>query len=697
VNVGGLSQADLASRLRRDGVCLRTGPFVIHLETPISGLAAALHFLYADFPLDALEGLTDFHVRVIPSGGLRRWWRPQTIFMVDRKIPFTPTPAGLALPMLEWGLNWCVGFHAHQFVVLHSAVVERSGMAVLLPGRPGSGKSTLCAALVNRGWRLLSDEFALLRPHDGRLTPLPRPISLKNQSIDVIREFAPGVVIGPAVRDTHKGTVAYMRPPADSVIRATEPAVPAWVIFPAFEPGAVPRLEPLPKARALLRLADNSFNHSLRGVQGFEVLTGLIDSCDSYEFEYGDLESALKLVDSLEPRRATFPAGRPAPAVSTGPESRPAPPGEATAPRSRAPVGSWRRGSLLLEALSHPEALSGLSVPGWDRLLFEARQAGMLARLGARVEEVGLLERIPGRAREQLTGAQALAAHHERMARWEINRIQRALAGTGIPIVLLKGTAYIMAQLPAARGRLFSDVDFMVPKEQLATVEEALLRHGWQAVKLDAYDQRYYREWMHELPPLQHRDRHTVVDVHHTILPESGRLHPDPRHLLQAARPVQGRGLSVLAPAHMVLHSAAHLFQDGDLQAGLQNLTDLDELLRHFGSAGSFWDDLIAEADRLGLRRPLFYALRYTAMLLDTPIPARVAAPARAGQPARPLLAIMDGLVTRALAPELRPDRTVGVARWLLYVRSHWLRMPPLLLARHLLRKSLKRTGQSAG
>jgi hypothetical protein len=32
-----------------------------------------------------------------------------------------------------------------------------------------------------------------------------------------------------------------------------------------------------------------------------------------------------------------------------------------------------------------------------------------------------------------------------------------------------------------------------------------------------------------------------------------------------------------------------------------------------------------------------------------------------------------------------------GVASWILYVRSHWLRMPPNLLVPHLIRKSWQR------
>jgi hypothetical protein len=349
---------------------------------------------------------------------------------------------------------------------------------------------------------------------------------------------------------------------------------------------------------------------------------------------------------------------------------------------------------LLLEALRRPERLPRLAPPEWNRLLSEARSTGVLARLGCRLAALDLLDRVPLRAREQFAAACLEAAAHARAVRWEVGCIQRALEGTGVPIVLLKGAAYLMADLPAAQGRVFSDVDIMVPREHLARVEEALLAHGWEAVPLDEYDQRYYRAWMHELPPLRHSERETVVDVHHAILPPTGRLHPDSRKLLTSARPLAGSGLRVLAPADMVLHSAVHLFQDGEIKGGLRDLTDLDALLRHFGTEPSFWGGLGSRARELGLGRPLFYALRFSGALLATPVP--IEAVAAAGQPLPPVRAIMDYLVTCALVPPQghQTQLAAETARWLLFVRSHWLRMPPLLLARHLLRKSFSRPSE---
>ena len=241
--------------------------------------------------------------------------------------------------------------------------------------------------------------------------------------------------------------------------------------------------------------------------------------------------------------------------------------------------------SLVLEVLRDPGQVLGLDRHGWERLLPAARHSGVLARIAALVAERDLDPRLPAEVVDHLQAIRTLARHHERSVRWEVDRIRHVLRATGSPIVLLKGAAYVLAELEVARGRLVSDVDILVPRERLEDVERTLLAAGWDPIKLEPYDQRYYRTWMHELPPLRHRQRQTVVDVHHNILPESGRLHPDPREILRAARTIAAPDLLVPAPEDLALHCAAHLFE-ADLGGGLRDLADFDALLRELGRAG---------------------------------------------------------------------------------------------------------------
>jgi hypothetical protein len=196
-------------------------------------------------------------------------------------------------------MNWCVSHRAHSYLIIHAAVLERHGRAVLLPAPPGSGKSTLCAALVTRGWRLLSDEMTLVRLDDGAVLPLPRPVSLKNASIDVIRAFAPDAVFGPAVPETAKGTIAHLRPSPYSIAAADRVARPTHIVFPRYEAGAATQLTPLPKARMFMGVADNAFNYPILGATGFDALARLVDQCEGYDFRYSSLEQAMAVFDEF--------------------------------------------------------------------------------------------------------------------------------------------------------------------------------------------------------------------------------------------------------------------------------------------------------------------------------------------------------------------------------------------------------------
>jgi Uncharacterised nucleotidyltransferase len=347
----------------------------------------------------------------------------------------------------------------------------------------------------------------------------------------------------------------------------------------------------------------------------------------------------------------------------------------------------------LLQALADPALVDELAVEELELLLAQARLAGLTARLSYRIEDTGALSAFPARVRTQFAAARAAAEGRRRALEWEVNRLHRALTGTGYPMMLLKGAAYAMAGLPVARGRTSADLDIMVPGEHLDSVEKHLLGHDWEFDELDPYDLYYYRKWGHELPPLRHRERGSVLDVHHTILPPRSRLRPDPSAFWRAAVMLPD-GSMVLCRTHMTLHVAVHLFQDGEIAGGLGNLIDFDELCRHFGRRPGFWEKLVPAAVELGLTRPLLYALRYSSRLLRTPVPVTVMAEAeRAGKPSVPVRAVMDPLVCRAIVPDLPEDRSPWwqAARLCLYIRSHWLRMPPLPLALHLLRKAWAR------
>jgi hypothetical protein len=346
---------------------------------------------------------------------------------------------------------------------------------------------------------------------------------------------------------------------------------------------------------------------------------------------------------------------------------------------------------LLIEVLRDPARMAGLPLAGWELLLRQALAANLTASLYCLADDQGLLDAVPAQPRRHLEWAGVLMRRHGDGVRWEVARIGAALSAIDAPLILLKGAAYVMADLPAAQGRLFSDIDILLPKSCIPEAESALMLGGWMSHHHDEYDQRYYRVWMHEIPPMQHVQRGSVIDVHHAILPLTAAAKPDPDKLRAAARTLPGETrVKVLAPADMVLHSATHLFYDGEFDKGLRDLLDLHRLLGQFGAEAGFWDALPGRAAELGLERPLFYALRYAARLLGTPVPPAVTAALAPAGPGPALLALMDGLFLRALLPlhASCDGRLTGLAHSLLYIRGNWLRMPPLMLARHLFHKA---------
>ena len=298
--VAELEPSTLNRYLRQGGLRLRTGPVVVNIESTLPAVRKGISLLYAQHTVENGDGFSDFHVCIDRPNSLRRWINRQVVFRFDGTEPFTPLPGNQGFAMLEWGLNWCVSNHCHQYLIVHAAVLERDGRALILPAPSGSGKSTLCAALAFAGgWRLLSDELALIDPTSGHVVALPRPVSLKNASIDLMRRFAPTTVFSDVVHETMKGEVAYARAPVDTNLRADEPAVPAWIVLPRYAQGAAAQLQPMSRARAFMALVDNAFNYNVHGRNGFAAFATLIERSACHQFTYSSLPEAVAVFDRL--------------------------------------------------------------------------------------------------------------------------------------------------------------------------------------------------------------------------------------------------------------------------------------------------------------------------------------------------------------------------------------------------------------
>lgn len=346
--------------------------------------------------------------------------------------------------------------------------------------------------------------------------------------------------------------------------------------------------------------------------------------------------------------------------------------------------------NFLLSALIDPATVVGWTESDWSLAIRQARAANLVAALAERLATEGY--RVPPVVKQIFSAARHTVAHRNETVLWECRQIARALAPIGVAPVLLKGAAYLAEDLPLARHRHFADIDVMVPRERIGDVETQLMIHGWLPTTSDAYDQRYYRQWMHEVPPLRQIHRGTTLDLHHALTPLTSRYRADMAAVFASVRPARALpSVSVLSDEDRFLHAAAHLFAEGEADAALRNLYDLVELLRHHGRHGpDFLARLTTRAEVIGLTRPLFLAVHFIRRIFSfdglEKIERDLAAASPGAGALRALQAIYDPLF-QGIHPSVR-RRGFGLAKQALYLRGHWLRMPLHLLLPHLTRKA---------
>ena len=297
--VSDLSQQAFERLLKGPGLGLQIGPFNARMRVEVEGLCESLYRFYYDHPLLDADSVHSFHVRLQRRQAFPRVYRRMVRFTVDGRKPHEDMPLAQALPVFEWGLNLVIALRSHSFLMLHAAVLERNGKAILLPAMPGHGKTTLCAGLSHRGWRTFSDEFGLIRPNSLEMIPVPRPMALKNESIDIIRDFAPDAHIGPATPNTRKGTVAHVKPTTESVEKQNVQAQVGMIVFPKWVKGASLNLQAISKGESFMLLATNAFNYELLGEAAFRTVGDLVSNADCYRLVYSDLEEATRRLTEL--------------------------------------------------------------------------------------------------------------------------------------------------------------------------------------------------------------------------------------------------------------------------------------------------------------------------------------------------------------------------------------------------------------
>ena len=287
------SSAIPLSSLRKEGVRYKIGPFVTALRSNSRQISECISKLYSLYQFVGEDTFADFDISVVDRRSFISGH--QSHFRAGLETPFPPHDPNHALPLLEWGSNWCVAQTCNAFLVLHCGVVHFKGRTFLLPASPGSGKSTLSVSLDQIGGQLLSDEFGLLDPDTLDAHAYPRLVPLKNDAIGVIKTSFPDATLGPTIPDTRKGTIAHYRPTKES-IEGPSSRKPDAIYFPLFDRSAEPSIMNIPKEEAFIKLTNNAFNYHLLGKVGFDALVRLVSECETCAFTYNSTESAVKLL-----------------------------------------------------------------------------------------------------------------------------------------------------------------------------------------------------------------------------------------------------------------------------------------------------------------------------------------------------------------------------------------------------------------
>ncbi|MGR5145018.1 nucleotidyltransferase family protein [Photobacterium alginatilyticum] len=348
----------------------------------------------------------------------------------------------------------------------------------------------------------------------------------------------------------------------------------------------------------------------------------------------------------------------------------------------------------LVDILRSPTTLLSMNPRELSQIVAEARFYNMLAQLKWLCEQADVWFDLPVEFQRHVLSAEYTYTNQIRLLEQEHRHVSALFSQSGVRWVYLKGAAYQLSGFEYMRGRIMSDIDILVPQVQIETAEQALVAHGWMHKTMTDYDDKFYRNYSQEIPPLKHFDRQTELDVHFNILPSILRHGPDPVILHSHTQALSDdSGARVLSPEAMVLHSAIHLFYESEFHKGVRDLFDIFQLIRHFSQQPGFWDKLVRLQQSIGNGESMYYALRYCRQYYRLDVPAEVLAFYEQFKPGPLVFRLIDPAFKKVFS-SIFPIHHERGDQWyvfVLYLRGHLKRLPLSKLVPHLIRKGLYR------
>ncbi len=259
----------------------------------------------SDAPADYLEHvLASFvtdeparHVYSIVDNG-ERFKTPVSVYYGGQRLVRLATEP-LAVSYVLWHLNRAVVGESPRYLLLHASAAVADDAAIVFPAPMESGKSTLIAGLLQRGFGYLTDEVVAIDPATALVHPYPKPLSIDPGSWEVLGALRPAL---DARLAPYAGAQWHL--PVSSVRSESTraPARPRLLVGPRYEPGSRTTLEPISGAEGVLLLAENAFNFPAHGTAGLETLATIARGCDCYRLTYSSLDEACRAISTLVER-----------------------------------------------------------------------------------------------------------------------------------------------------------------------------------------------------------------------------------------------------------------------------------------------------------------------------------------------------------------------------------------------------------
>ena len=223
------------------------------------------------------------------------------ILLCRDQLPVLSCDEYIRLAPLAKSLVWQTAIHAHDFFLnIHAGVVSDGKQCYLFPAAPGSGKSTLTAALVHHGFEYFSDEVALLHAEGLLVEPVPLALCVKNTGMEVLSRYYPQLrELSVHLRSDGK-RVRYLPPPAQFVPPAKTRRTVAAIIFPRYLPEQATTLVPIGSMEALRLLMHQCLIVDTR--LDMDKVAGLltwIEKIPCYCLTVSDLDEAVALLQEL--------------------------------------------------------------------------------------------------------------------------------------------------------------------------------------------------------------------------------------------------------------------------------------------------------------------------------------------------------------------------------------------------------------